>query len=253
MTSIISRNRVVRLLLPPLFWLGVWQCAAMGVDNPFLLPGPARVWGALCALAPTWDFWGAALATLGRVAAGLLAGTLLGAALAALTCASPLARSLVSPAMGVVRATPVASFILLLLLWGPRTAVPAQITLLMVLPVVWGNVVRGIQETDGKLLELARTYRFSRWKTVWLIYLPSVRPYFFSALLTATGLGWKAGVAAEVLCQPKWAVGSQIYFTKYYLQTADLFAWTAVVILLSLALERLLGAGLRRLERGWRT
>ena len=119
----------------------------------------------------------------------------------------------------------------------------------MVLPVVWGNLCRGIRETDPKLLELAAAYRFSWWKQVRLIYLPSLRPYFLAAVTTAMGLAWKSGVAAEVLCIPRPAIGTQIYNSKLYLDIPDLFAWTVAVVALSLLLEGLLRALLERDKR----
>ena len=90
-----------------------------------------------------------------------------------------------------------------------------------------------------------------RLKTVRLVYLPSVRPYFLSAVVTSLGLAWKSGVAAEVLCRPAWAVGTQIVQARDYLETPSLFAWTLVVLLLSLALEKLLSALLNRINRRW--
>ena len=183
--------------------------------------------------------------------AGLLAGTLLGALIAALTCASRWADVLLSPAVRVIRAVPVVSFILFVLLWTRRGLVPVVVSALMVLPVVWGNVSRGIRETDPRLLEQAGALRFSRLKTVRLVYLPSVRPYFLSAVVTSLGLAWKSGVAAEVLCRPAWAVGTQIVQARDYLETPSLFAWTLVVLLLSLALEKLLSALLNRINRRW--
>ena len=160
---------------------------------------------------------------------------------------------LLSPAVRVVRAAPVASFILLVLLWTGRNTVPAVISALMVTPVVWDNLSRGIQAMDPKLLELARCCRFSRWKTTVLIYLPSLRPYALAALTTATGLAWKSGVAAEVLCLPEPSLGQRIYYTKYYLDIPELFAWTAVTVALSMVLERLLRACLTKWGRGWGT
>ena len=167
-----------------------------------------------------------------------------------LTCASRWCDLLLSPAIRVIRATPVASFILLVLLWTGRNTVSVIIAALMVLPVVWGNLSRGIQETDPQLLEMAKAYRFSSFKTIRLIYIPSLHPYFLSAITTAMGLAWKSGVAAEVLCLPKQAIGTQIYNTKLYLEIPDLFAWTVVVILLSLALEKLLRVVLGRGKAG---
>jgi NitT/TauT family transport system permease protein len=157
-----------------------------------------------------------------------------------LTCASIWTDRLLSPAIRVVRAAPVASFILLVVLWTDKNYVPVVISVLMVIPVVWGNLSRGIRETDPQLLELARAYGFSGWRTVRLVYLPCLRPYFVSAITTATGLAWKSGVAAEVLCLPSSAMGTQIFNTKYYVEIPELFAWTAVVVTLSLLLEKLL-------------
>ena len=138
-----------------------------------------------------------------------------------------------------------------MLLWTGRNRVPAVIATMMVTPVVWDNLSRGIQAIDPRLLELARCYRFSRWKQVVLVYLPALRPYILTALTTATGLAWKSGVAAEVLCLPEPSLGQRIYYTKYYLDIPELFAWTAVTVALSMVLERVLRAGLARWGRGW--
>ena len=257
--STISPKPIWRRLLPPAFWLGVWQLAACAIEwamegkgNELLLPYPSTVAAALISLGQHGDFWMTVLASLGRIVAGMALGTMLGLLLAMLTCLSSLADELLSPAIRVIRATPVASFILLVLLWVARDWVPVVIAALMVLPVVWSNVSRGIRETDPQLLELARAYRFSRRKTIRLVYLPSLRPYLLSAITTSMGLAWKSGVAAEVLCLPGRAIGFQIYNTKFYLEVPQLFAWTVVVVTLSLMMEHLLTAVLSRRKQRWK-
>ena len=252
-----NRSRTLFLLLPPAFWLGVWQLGAWLVElhvegrgNELLLPYPVTVLLALLRLARSPEFWWTALASLARVAAGMAGGAALGVLLAALACASPWCRRLFAPVIRIIRATPVVSFILLVLLWTGRDLVPAVIAGLMVLPVVWENVTQGLRATDGQLLELARAYRFSRWKTVRLVYLPSLRPYLRSAAANAMGLAWKSGVAAEVLCLPRLGIGAQISRAKQAFETADLFAWTAAVILLSLLMERALTRLIRHPEGG---
>ena len=232
------RRGVLRFLLPTVFWLGVWALAARAVGSELLLPGPAAVWRALVRLLPTTAFWKSAGATLLRVLAGLAGGTAAGAALGALTAASAWADALISPAVRMVRATPVVSFILLILLWVSRTAVPGVVSGLMVLPVIWESVRQGAAGADPLLLELARAYRFGRFKTLRLVYLPSLQPHLTAGLHNALGLAWKSGVAAEVLCRPRLAMGGAIYNAKLALETPDLFAWTAVVVALSLALEK---------------
>ena len=246
-------NKFIYALIPPAFWLGVWQLAAMVVDsrmngkgNELLLPYPATVLNSLVALMGDSTFLLTVFSSLGRILLGLILGTAVGCLLAVLTFCSRWADRLFSPAIRVLRAAPVASFILLVVLWTGKNFVPVVIAALMVIPVVWGNLSRGIRETDPQLLELARAYRFSAWKTIRLIYLPCLRPYFAAAITTATGLAWKSGVAAEVLCLPTSAMGTQIFNTKYYVEIPQLFAWTAVVVTLSLLLEKLLRALLGR-------
>lgn len=236
----------LKIAIPLVFWLGVWQFAAMAVDLELLLPTPLSVGRSLLELAATGEFWLSALYTLGRVVAGLAGGILIGGILAFLTHFCRWADLLLSPVVRVIRATPVVSFILLVYLWVTRTNIPGVIAALMVIPVIWGNLAAGLGAVDGQLLEMAHAYRFSRRKTLRLIYLPSLRSHFVSGLITAFGLAWKSGVAAEVICPPKLAIGTEIKQARDALETPELFAWTLTVIALSLVLETLL----RRVLRG---
>ncbi len=242
-------KKALQAAAPPALWLGVWQLAALAAGRELLLPGPLAVGERLLVLAGTADFWLSVGSTLGRVFLGLLWGALAGAALAFATHFSPWADRLISPAVRVVRATPVVSFILLVYLWVARSAIPWVIAGLMVLPVVWSALGAGLDSLDKQLLEFARAYRFTRFKTLRLVCLPALRPQFSAGLLTAFGLAWKSGVAAEVLCPPAYAIGSRIQQAKLGLETADLFAWTLAIVALSLALEKLLRQGLKRGDR----
>ena len=145
-------KKAYRVLLPLLFWTGVWQLAAAAVGKELLLPAPLAVGRRLLELCGTGAFWLTAGASLGRILLGLLAGVVLGTLLAGLTSALPWADCLLSPAVKVIRATPVASFILLVYLWVERGRVPGLISALMVLPVVWGNVTRGIVATGDQFI-----------------------------------------------------------------------------------------------------
>lgn len=242
---------IKNIVIPLAFWLLVWQGVSMWVGSDLLLPGPWTVVCTLAELSLQGEFWKATGMTLLRVFAGLAAGTLLGVLIAVLTCASRWCDRILSPAVKVIRATPVASFILLVLLWVVTGMVPGVISALMVLPVVWGNVCKGIRSADPQLLELSHAYRFGRGKRVKLIYLPAAAPYFTAGVETGLGLAWKAGVAAEVLCVPKLAVGTQVYFSKIYLETPQLFAWTLVVIVLSFLVESVLVKLLRKAVKGY--
>lgn len=242
-------KRALKLLLPCLVWLGLWQALAWRVGQSLLLPGPGEVLARLGALALTGGFWKACLLTLGRVFLGGALGALAGIAVAALSAWWAPAGWVLSPLMKIVRATPVASFILLIWLWAKSAWVPVVIAALMSAPVVWAATAQGIADTDPQLLELGRVYRFDWRKTLRLIYIPSALSAVGVGCRTALGLAWKAGVAAEVLCRPRLALGTQVYNAKLAMETADLFAWTAAVIALSFLVERGLWGLWRRWER----
>ena len=228
-----------RWLLPAVFWLAVWWLLALIVGKELLIPSPPLVVRTLLELVVTGAFWRYTALTLLRITLGLLLGIVLGILTALLTNRFSWLHALLAPAVRVVRATPVASFIILVLLWVANGRVPVVISALVVLPVIWESTAAGLRSVDRDLLEFARAYRLTRWDTWRRIFIPSMLPQLAAAVCTAIGLAWKSGVAAEVLCLPKAAVGTQVYFSKLYLDTPALFAWTLVVVALSLTVERI--------------
>ena len=228
-----------RWLLPAVFWLAVWWLLALIVGKELLIPSPPLVVRTLLDLVVTGAFWRYTALTLLRITLGLLLGIVLGMLTALLTNRLSLLHALLAPAVRVVRATPVASFIILVLLWVANGRVPVVISALVVLPVIWESTAAGLRSVDRDLLEFARAYRLTRWDTWRRIVIPSMLPQLAAAVCTAIGLAWKSGVAAEVLCLPKAAVGTQVYFSKLYLDTPALFAWTLIVVALSLTVERI--------------
>ncbi len=234
------QHKFLRNLLALLFWLLVWQGFAILLAKPLLLPSPVQVLLRLGQLVLTGEFWRFTLLSLLRIVLGVGAAIALGLVLAVLCCRYPLIDTLVSPLLITIKSTPVASFVILVLIWVSRDYVPVLIAGMMVLPIVWANVCAGIRGTDPQLLEMAKVYKLGRGRILRRIYLPSVMPHFHSACRTALGFGWKSGIAAEVLTLPKHSIGRLIYESKLYLETTDLFAWTLVVILLSLLLEKVI-------------
>ena len=227
--------------LPALiFWSAVWYLAALAMDNPLLLPGPLQVLKCLGNLMQTAAFWQTVAVSIGRILLGVVSAMLLGCILAVITASCRLLEVLIAPAMTAMQATPVASFTILVLIWIDRDYVPVLICGMMVLPVVYNSVSTGIRVTDPQLLEMAKVYRLSRFQILRRIYVPSVLPFFQTACINSVGLGWKAGIAAEVLTVPKHSIGRMIADSKLYLMTEELFASTLVVIVLSLLLQKLM-------------
>ena len=234
-----NQKSFLKNLLATLFWVAAWHLLALWVDNFLLLPTPLQVLRRAVELMQTAPFWRITAVSIGRILLGAVIAILLGIVLAILCTAIPLFDALIAPAMSTIQAVPVASFSILILMWLKRDLVPVVICAMMILPVVWSNVCTGIRQTDRQLLEMAQVFRLSPAQVLRRIYIPSVLPYFQAACSSALGLGWKAGIAAEVLTVPTLSIGKMISESKLYVLTDDLFAWTLVVVVLSLILQNI--------------
>ena len=222
-----------------LFWIAVWQLASMRLDSDILLVSPFRVLCRLGELALTAAFWRAACFTLSRVASGFFLAAASGVLLAAVASRYSRIRELLAPVMLAARSVPVASFIILALIWFSSENLSVLISFLMVLPVIYVNVLGGIRCVDRQLLEMAQVFRVPKIRVVRYIYVPQVMPYFYTACSVSLGMCWKAGVAAEVIGMPKGSVGERLQQAKVYLDTLDLFAWTLVIVTASLFFEKI--------------
>ncbi len=234
-------HRALSALGVAVFWLLLWQVLAWVVDNELLLPSPMSTLRRVAELAATSDFWKCTALSLIRVTAGILFAVIAGIVTAAVCCRFYMIDRLISPFMTIIRSTPVASFIILALVWLGTSPLPAFISFLMVYPLIFANVKAGIQNVDGELLRLLKIYDLSTITLLRRVYAPAAYPHFVTSLRSSLGLAWKAGIAAEVLAIPKYSIGKMLYQSKVYFETTDLFAWTFVIIILSLAIEFLVG------------
>lgn len=221
------------------FWLLAWQAAAMAIGSEILLVTPLRVLLRLGELVLERGFWLSILHSLLRIGGGFLLGAAAGTGLALLSARFRWVRTLLTPLMLAVKSVPVASFIILALVWVSSKHLAVLIVFLMVLPVIYGNALDGIDRLDPKLTEMARVFRISPLRRALRVYLPQALPGFLTGCRLALGLCWKAGAAAEVIGMPRGSIGERLQQAKVYLDTPDLFAWTVVILVLSHAFERL--------------
>lgn len=226
------------------FWLLVWQAGSMVMTAVYpyghvLLASPVESLVCLCQLAGTVTFWMAIACSSVRILGGFLVACGLAVVLAALSARFRFLRDLLAPLVAVVKAAPVVSFIILALVWLRSSALPLFIAALMVFPPVYLNVLTAILHTDRKLLEMARVFRVPFSRQLVGIYLPAVVPQFRAAVSLALGLCWKAGVAAEVIGLPTGSIGERLFEAKVYFMTADLFAWTTVIVVVAMVFEKL--------------
>ena len=221
------------------FWLVVWQLAAMAIGQEVFLVSPIQALGTLLELLPQPEFWQRIGFSAGRILLGFLLGAVSSVVLAVAAEGWAWVEALLSPVMQLVKATPVASFIILALVWVSGRSLSILISFLMVLPVLYSAVRTGIESADVQLLEMAQVFHLPLARRVKAIWLPAILPAFRQGCSVALGICWKSGVAAEVIGLPDGSIGDALYRAKITLSTGELFAWTFVIILLSAGFEKL--------------
>lgn len=232
-----------------LFWIGVWYVFALIVDNLFLLPTPYSTFNALLVLMQKEKFYKVILYTLLRVVFGVIMGVIFAVMLAFLSYKLVFVRKVFSPLVSIIKATPVVTFITLLWISMTGNTLTVFIAFLMVMPIIWQNILDGLDSVPKELSEVCDVFNFSRLKRIKILTFPILMNYFFPALVTSIGLAWKAEIATEIITYTKNSIGQNISDARYFLFTDEVFAWVAVIITLSILLEAITKGLLRRFKR----
>ena len=238
------RNKIITCL----FWLAVWQAAAQLVSSKLLLPGPADVLLALGGLAQTGKFYMDIGWTAARCIMAMALSFAAGIPAAVISYRSRTARSLLSLPVGFFKAVPVMAIIIYVILLAQSEWVAVIVCFFMCFPIVYTNILEGLDAMPSEYREVGNIYGLSSAEIVRYIYVPGLLPQIKAAISLTAGLSWKAVVASEVLSIPKYSLGYEMINAKYYLETADLFAYIFVIVVLSMAFEKLINMGLRRIE-----
>lgn len=233
-----------------LFWLILWQLLAIRLDSKILIASPIEVAERLTSLVREEAFLRSILFSMGRILLGFALGMTVGSVLALAAGKVKFIRRLFAPLISAMKSIPVASFTILALIWLGSKNLSVFVSFVISVPIVCSNMLEGIDSLDPQLKEMAKVFRIPAHKRFAGVYLSQLLPYFRSASRLAMGLCWKSGVAAEVIGLPKNSLGKMLYESKIYLETADLFAWTVIIVLLSFLCEKLFLLLVDLLRRG---
>ena len=223
-----------------IFWLMVWEILSLIVRNSLLVPSLGEIIRALAEILVKEDFCLVLMLSLGKILAGLFFAFMLGAVLAMISYAFQLIEKFLAPLFLCIKAIPVASYVILLLIWQGSEMLSVGISFLVVLPIVYTNILEGLKKTDRKYMEMADVFGVKGWNRLWYIYRPQLSAAILSCVKLGCGMGIKAGVAAEIIGIPKYSFGEMLYMSKIYLSMDALFAWTIVIVISALILEKLL-------------
>lgn len=248
--STIKRASKTKSALILLFWLLIWQIVYLIIGKDVIVPSPANTFITLSQLLMTPEFYKDVSATMVRVIAGIIisfaAG--LGAAIAAYLLF--IVKDILGFAVNILKSTPVMAVIIFALLWLPSGNVPIFVCFLMCFPIVYTNILTGLESLNEEYIEMSKIYHIRKRDLVQSIYIPFVAPHIKSALSLTTGLSWKTVVAAEVLSSPIFSMGYNLLNAKVYLDTEALFAWIIAIVSLSMAFEKIVNFILQKGKRG---
>ena len=245
------RKEMLWGLLAALFWVALWHIGATLANRRLLLkiPLPLETVKTFFALCGEGRFWRSVGHSVWHILAGFLGAALLGAAGGVAAYASKGFRYLSAPVLRLIRTVPVAAFILLAWLWIPSRILPSFVSALMVLPIIWSHVDAGLQSVDERLPEMARAFGMDHWNVLVRVRLPLMAPALRTGCVTGVGIAWKAGIAAEVICNPTGSIGALLQGAKVSIDYPRVFAVTLMVALLSLLFEGALRAVWREQRR----
>lgn len=240
--DLFSKVWPIALLL--LFWEGL----SLLSNHSVLLPPPLGVLRRFLELVPSSEFWLAIGFSMQRIVLGYLLALASAIALAALSHKHCWVKRLVSPLITMIRTVPVASFVILALLYVGSAKLSIVIAFLVVLPLVYANTLSALDGLDRGLGEMARVFELSSYRKLRYIVMPQMWKALEPALISTVGMAWKGGVAAEVIGIPDGSLGEKLYQAKIYFDTTELFAWTMGILLCSLFWEFLLKLLIRFLK-----
>lgn len=244
---ILLRNITIKILLPLLTILGIWEVLYLITDNSYILPSIPETALSISKIIGGKDFIFIVLLALFRVVMGLVWGIVLGSVLATLCHYLPVLNSIFSPIISIMKATPVACIIVLLWIRMNYNQITIFVVILMVMPIVWQNVLDAFNSIDKDLLEVAEIFEFTGITKFKVLIFPTIIKYLIPATITSVGLAWKAEVAAEIMTNSN--MGRLIYnYKNITYDTASIFAWTIIIVTLSLVFENSAKYFLRRLS-----
>lgn len=240
-------KEVLKKVGAALLALTFWEIAALLIHQRILLVTPVAVARRLCTIWRVEGFTRAIWFSFYHIAGGFLLGLILGCLLAYLAAKHPVVETLLWPWMATIKSVPVASFVVICLIWLSARNLSVFISFLIVIPIIYQNVLEGLRAENREMQEVATVFQLPWRKRFRYIELPKLRPFLLSACRVTTGMAWKAGIAAEIIGVPNGSIGKMLYTAKIYLDTDDLLAWTVIIVVISVVAEKVFLAGLSRL------
>lgn len=223
-----------------LLLLVFWQALAMLIGYPELFPSVTGLLKTILILLIDSDFYASLGITILRGLIGFALALTLSGVLAAVALHQSFWKSFFHPWVVIMRSVPVISIVLIALLWLSPPGLPVFIAFFTMFPILYQNMLSGLEHTDIKLVEMAKVFNKNSLQRLQYIYLPSARALILSGMATAMGFGWRAVIIGEVLAGPVHGIGTSMKKAQAFIDMKVLLAWTIIAIVVSFMFDVLL-------------
>ncbi|HEY4767501.1 MAG TPA: ABC transporter permease [Candidatus Limnocylindria bacterium] len=212
--------------------IALWEATIRGLSiRAFILPAPSSI---ARALGENWtagyQILPAAQATLQEAGGGLIAGALLGLAVAFAVARYPSARDIVLPVGIAVNAIPIVAFAPLANQWFGSQSVYSKMAIsaaLVFFPIMI-NVLRGLTSVSASSVELMRSYAAGEMAVLVKLRVPNALPFFLTGLKIGTTLSLIGAVVGEYFG------GLNVALGRVVVESASTLAfevtWAAIVV-----------------------
>ncbi len=225
------------LLLSVLFSLVIWHLLSYLIGSEIILPSPIRTLQEFFIIVRSKDFFVVMYYSILRILVGFFISFMLACIFALVASINKWFDYLIRPYLITIKSVPTMAIILLAVIWLKSDFSPMLVSSLVCFPIVFSNVFQGFKTVDKKLIEMANVFNVGFLDKLSKIYLPHLKAYIFAGASTALSLSVKVTIAAEVLSQPIKSIGGKLQIERINLNTAGVFAWALVAILLATIFE----------------
>ncbi len=236
---------LLRRLTSIVLLLGAWQFATFFFP-PLVVPPIHKVASRLMQIITKENFFPLVWTTVLRLIAGLGIGIAIGTILGLLCGLFKSLEDILSPVISILQTVPPVCWVVLALVWFGFNGKPCVfIVATATIPTMVINLCGGVRNIDPQLVEMAHMYHFSRGKVLRHVILPSVQPYFRSALEIVIGSGWKLVVMGEVLTTST-GIGGAITAARLNIEPDTIIAWAILLVIFCCLTQKLLKLLFRR-------
>ena len=217
--------------------IAIWEIAALSMNNSFVLPDVSETAKEFFKLFISAEFYVSLSMTVLRSVISFVLSFLIAGIFAVLTARYKYAGRIIRPIIGVTRALPTVAVVLLLLLWTNSFIAPVVVTMLVVLPTAYVNILNSLSSVDKDVLEACRIYKVSKKNIFFKVELPQITPPLLYAMGSGLSLNIKLMVAAEVLSSTARSLGNMINLSNYNLEVANMMALVVVAVIIGMIAE----------------